>query len=51
MRTERDRLLVEKDRVQKLLWKRAGKDASVYVRLIHEMAKELQRTGMKIRYA
>jgi len=51
VKTERDKLLVEKDRVQDLLWKKAGKDVSAYIRLIHKMAKELQRTGVKIRYA
>jgi hypothetical protein len=47
----RDSVLLEKDRVQKMLWIEAGRDMRKYVELIHKKAKELQRAGMKLKYA
>ena len=46
----RDRILQEKDRVQKKLWREAGKDTAAYVLLVHERARELGQSGVKLRY-
>lgn len=42
---KRDKILLEKDRVQKQLWKEAGETAYGYVALIHKRAREIKRTG------
>ena len=47
---KRDRILREKDRVQKQLWRDAGKDTAAYVALVHERARELRKAGVKLRY-
>jgi len=47
----RDRVLLEKDRVQKKLWQEAGRNVSGYLALIHLEALKLRRSGLKIRYA
>ena len=47
---KRDKILKEKDRVQKEMWKEAGRNISSYLQLVHEKAKELRRAGLKLRY-
>ena len=47
---KRDKVLLEKDRVQKELWAQAGRTAKGYLALIQKKAQELRRTGLKIRY-
>ena len=46
----RDHILKEKDRVQKMLWREAGKDTAAYVSLVYERARELGKSGVKLRY-
>jgi hypothetical protein len=46
----RDHILREKDRVQKRLWREAGKDTAAYVALVHDRARELRKSGVKLRY-
>ena len=43
----RDKLLIEKDRVQKRLWKESGKTGIEYVELIHKKALSLRETNSK----
>lgn len=43
----RDKILREKDRVQKQLWKEAGETSSGYVALVHERAKAIKSAGSK----
>ena len=43
----RDKLLREKDRVQKRLWKESGKTGIEYVALIHKKALNLRATNSK----
>ena len=47
----RDKILLEKDRVQKKLWQAGGKSISGYIELVHQKAKELQQVGAKLKYA
>lgn len=51
MRMKRDKILVDKDRVQKKLWEEAGSTVAGYVALVHRKADALRRAGLKIRYA
>jgi len=48
---KRDKVLVEKDRVQKKLWDEAGQTVAGYIHLIQLKAAALRRAGLKIRYA
>ena len=47
----RDKILLEKDRVQKKLWRDGGRTVSGYMALIHKKAKELRKSGLKLKYA
>jgi hypothetical protein len=46
----RDRILREKDRVQKELWREAGGDSVAYASLVHDRARLLRKDGLKLRY-
>ena len=46
----RDRILREKDRVQKKLWREAGGDTVAYASLVHDRARLLRLEGLKLRY-
>jgi hypothetical protein len=46
----RDRILREKDRVQKELWREAGGDSVAYASLVHDRARLLRQDGLKLRY-
>ena len=48
---KRDKILIEKDRVQKKLWAEAGKTVSGYLALIEKKADILRRSGLRIRHA
>jgi hypothetical protein len=43
----RDKILREKDRVQKQMWREAGGSASVYVELVHKRAQEIKRASSR----
>jgi hypothetical protein len=45
----RDKLLLQKDAVQRKLWKEAGQSVSQYVSLIHERASKLSAKVGKTR--
>ena len=44
----RDKILREKDRVQKQMWKEGGGSASGYVALIHKKAREIKRASSSV---
>jgi len=46
----RDRILREKDRVQRQLWRESGGDTAGYVSLVHDRARKLRQSGIKLRY-
>ncbi len=41
----RDKILKEKDRVQKRMWKEAGETVSGYMELVHKRAKRIRKSG------
>jgi hypothetical protein len=45
MKMERDKILKEKDRVQKRLWKEAKRSSSGYAALVHRKAQKVRETA------
>lgn len=43
----RDKILKEKDRVQKRMWKEAGETVSGYMELVHKRAKRIKKSSAR----
>ena len=48
---KRDKVLVEKDRIQRRLWEESGRTVAGYIALLHRKAEAIRSSGLKLRYA